>query len=71
MLKKEAKEMLAYPQNMILKKSGMVKIFKLKRFILFSLFDLEYRSCRTIKRDASLKALLMSRCSNLTFQVII
>jgi hypothetical protein len=42
-LKKEAKKMFANPQSMILKKSGMVKIFKLKRFILCSLFDLEYR----------------------------
>jgi catabolite regulation protein CreA len=43
MLKKEAKEMFANSQSMILKKSGMVKIFKLKRLILCSLFDLEYR----------------------------
>jgi hypothetical protein len=34
MLKKVAKEMHANPQSMISKKSGMVKIFKLKRFIL-------------------------------------
>jgi hypothetical protein len=43
MLKKEAKKMFANSQSMILKKSGMVKIFKLKRFILCLLFDLEYR----------------------------
>jgi hypothetical protein len=43
MLKKEAQEIFANPQSTILKKSGMVKIFKLKRFILCSLFDFEYR----------------------------
>jgi hypothetical protein len=43
MLKKEMKEMLANPQSTIPKKNGMVKIFKLKMFILHLLFYLEYR----------------------------
>jgi hypothetical protein len=43
LLQKVAKESFANPQSVILKKSGMVKIFKLKRFILRSLFDLQYR----------------------------
>jgi hypothetical protein len=40
MLKKEAMEIFANPQSMILKKSSMVKIFKLKSFILYSLLIL-------------------------------
>ena len=43
MLKKEIKEVFANPQSVILKKSGMVKVFNLKRMILCSLFDLKYR----------------------------
>jgi catabolite regulation protein CreA len=43
MLNKEAKEIFSNPQSVILKKSGMMKIFKLKRMILCSLFHLEYK----------------------------
>jgi len=43
MLKKGANDMFANPQSVILKKSGMVKVFNLKRMILCSLFDLKYR----------------------------
>jgi len=43
MLKKEIKEVFANPQSVILKKSGMINIFNLKRMILCSLFDLKYR----------------------------
>jgi hypothetical protein len=70
MLKKEAKKIFANPQSVILMKSGMMKVFKLKRMLLCLLFDLEYRQCHTTKRDATLIALLMTRCSNLTFQLL-
>jgi len=43
MLKKEIKEMFANPQSVIIKKSGMMKVYNLKRMILYLLFDLEYR----------------------------
>jgi catabolite regulation protein CreA len=42
MLEKEAKEMFANPQSVILKKISMMNVYKLKRFILCSLFVLEY-----------------------------
>jgi hypothetical protein len=40
MFNKEAKEMFANPQSVILKKSGMMKVLKLKRLIFYLLFDL-------------------------------
>jgi hypothetical protein len=42
LLQKVAKESFANPQSVILKKSGMMNVYKLKRFILCSLFVLEY-----------------------------
>jgi hypothetical protein len=43
MLKKEAKEMFANPQSGILKNSGMMKVFNLKRMVLCLIFDIEYK----------------------------
>ena len=40
---KVAKKMFANRQSVILKQSGMMKVFKLRRMILCLLFDLEYR----------------------------
>jgi len=37
MLKKEAKKIFANPQSVILMKSGMMKVFKLKRMFFFVL----------------------------------
>jgi len=43
MLKKAAKKMFANSQSVILKKSGIMEVFKLKSMLLCLLFDLEYR----------------------------